>query len=237
MEQSNQSKKVLLSVIGVAILVVAVVGVSFAFFSYTRTGDANTIRTGTIVFNSTESSLGITNAFPIETSIATNATQTIAGQVVVSDISVSGSTTYANGIDYEVRVGSVYNSNSSIKPRVSVTAKPTTNVTAVADYTTGSVPATLAADTLLAHGKISGATDGSITLNSTNVVTIKAWYDKADYHISDNTKQELYDAGLLTDPYNGTVVTTSAWNTMNEDANSAYSFTIVVNAVEGASAS
>ena len=34
----NSSKQVLLSVLGIAILVVAVVGVSFAFFSYTKTG-------------------------------------------------------------------------------------------------------------------------------------------------------------------------------------------------------
>ena len=48
MNQSNSSKQVLLSVIGVAILVVAVVGVSFAFFNYTRTGQQNTVRTGQI---------------------------------------------------------------------------------------------------------------------------------------------------------------------------------------------
>ena len=49
MSNSNSSKQILLSVIGVAILVVAVVGVSFAFFSYTKTGSqTNTIQTGQI---------------------------------------------------------------------------------------------------------------------------------------------------------------------------------------------
>ena len=50
MNNSNQSKQILLSVIGVAILVVAVVGVSFAFFNYTRTGAANQVSTGKIKF-------------------------------------------------------------------------------------------------------------------------------------------------------------------------------------------
>ena len=69
MEQSNQSKKVLLSVIGVAILVVAVVGVSFAFFNYTRTS-ANTqsIGTGKIYFvSSQEGDIEIENFFPTPT--------------------------------------------------------------------------------------------------------------------------------------------------------------------------
>ena len=41
MMEENGSKKVLLSVLGVAILVVAVVGVSFAFFTYSKEGEKN----------------------------------------------------------------------------------------------------------------------------------------------------------------------------------------------------
>ena len=40
MENSN-SKQVLLSMIGIAILIIAVVGVSFAFFTYSKTGEKN----------------------------------------------------------------------------------------------------------------------------------------------------------------------------------------------------
>ena len=50
MEESG-SKKVLLSVLGVAILVVAVVGISFAAFSFTNTSDENSIQTGTITMS------------------------------------------------------------------------------------------------------------------------------------------------------------------------------------------
>ncbi len=50
--ENNNSKQVLFSIIGVAVLVVAVVGVSFAFFTYSRTGTTNNvITTGKIVFN------------------------------------------------------------------------------------------------------------------------------------------------------------------------------------------
>ena len=66
--KENNSKQVLLSVLGVAILVVAVVGVSFAAFSYSKTGTkVNTITTGTITMSYSETTNGInlTNALPM----------------------------------------------------------------------------------------------------------------------------------------------------------------------------
>ena len=67
-DNNNNSKQVLLSVLGVAILVVAVVGVSFAAFSYSKTGEKiNQISTGTISMDYTEDTNGInlTNALPM----------------------------------------------------------------------------------------------------------------------------------------------------------------------------
>ena len=228
MEQSNQSKKVLLSVIGVAILVVAVVGVSFAFFSYTRTGSANTVQTGTIVFSNTSSEVELTNAFPVATSVANDATDAITNQVGYGSISVQGNTTYANGIDFEIRVTSVSSqSNGAIVPRVAVT---TTDVASKIDMTTdytSTAASTLTNGTLLAHGTI--AANANVT-SDTKVFEVKVWYDANDYHISDNTKSELVAAGLLDTNYSGTIVSTTDWNAMTSNA---YSFTIRVNAVEG----
>ena len=51
MEKKDSSKQILLSILAVAILVVAVVGVSFAFFSYTLNGkELNELRVGSINF-------------------------------------------------------------------------------------------------------------------------------------------------------------------------------------------
>mgnify|MGYP001267683477 CR=1 FL=1 len=65
---SNSSKQILISILGVAILIVAVVGISFAAFSYSKTGEKeNTITTGTITMSYTEGKNGITltDALPI----------------------------------------------------------------------------------------------------------------------------------------------------------------------------
>lgn len=73
MMEENNSKKVLLSVLGVAILVVAVVGVSFAAFSYANTSDkTNQINVGTITmsYSEAEAGISITDAKPTADAIA-----------------------------------------------------------------------------------------------------------------------------------------------------------------------
>ena len=67
-EKKNTSKQILLSVIGVAILIVAVVGISYAAFSYSKAGSVvNTISTGTIsmAYNETTNGISITEAVPM----------------------------------------------------------------------------------------------------------------------------------------------------------------------------
>ena len=132
MNQSNSSKQILLSVIGVAILVVAVVGVSFAFFNYTRTGEANTVKTGTIVFETSYTGINVTNLFPVSRSVAIANTEDTAGVVGVTTLSIKGYTTYANGLDYVVTANSVnfnatYDDNGTQRTR---TIPVSVNVTA-----------------------------------------------------------------------------------------------------------
>ncbi len=69
MNNDNSSKQILLSVLGVAILVVAVVGVSFAAFTFAGKSEVeNTITTGTITVSYTEGGTGIKleNAMPMK---------------------------------------------------------------------------------------------------------------------------------------------------------------------------
>ena len=55
----NNSKQAVLSIVGIAVLVIAVVGVSFAFFTYSKEGTTNNvITTGSIAFEITETSNG-----------------------------------------------------------------------------------------------------------------------------------------------------------------------------------
>ena len=77
----NSSKQVLLSVLGIAVLVIAVVGVSFAFFSYSKTGETNNvISTGSVIFQFTEgTAIKLSNQFPVADSEGATLTSSVTG--------------------------------------------------------------------------------------------------------------------------------------------------------------
>lgn len=230
---NNSSKQVLLSVIGVAILVVAVVGVSFAFFSYSVTGEeANTVQTGTIVFTGSSTRMNVTNAFPVAAATADVVEDDTNPNVGYATVSVKGNTTYDSGIDFNVRAtnisaGGTYD-GKAIKPTVTVdvsTSLPE-GVTVTSDHTDGALSGTAE---VLAAGKISK--NAAEMTTEVPVLTIRAFYDITKYHISDTpeTITNMLPAGW--DATNGVIVPTDTWNTL-----SAYSFKIEINAVEGGSA-
>ncbi len=102
--EKTDSKKMLLSVLGVAILVVAVVGISYAVFTFTKAGTAsNEVTTGTISMSYTESEtnyITIDNAMPITDE---------SGKALTNyfDFTVSSTITGEATVNYEVRAKSV----------------------------------------------------------------------------------------------------------------------------------
>ena len=99
--KENNSKQVLLSVVGVAILVVAVVGVSFAAFSYSKTGEqVNTITTGTITMSYSEDTNGINliDALPMTDEQG----KALAGENNVFEFTVGATITGTTTINYAV---------------------------------------------------------------------------------------------------------------------------------------
>ena len=106
MMEENGSKKVLLSVLGVAILVVAVVGISFAAYSATRTSDENTISTGTISMSYSEPTNGIelVNALPMSDDNGKALTGAVEGKNQTFEFTVSTNASAALDIPYEISV-------------------------------------------------------------------------------------------------------------------------------------
>ena len=104
-DEQKKNKKILLTIVGVAIVMVALVGVTYAFFNYTRTGGANTVRTGRILFNTTEGeNINLTNAFPVASGQATDSNPNVR----TLSITVTGDTDYADGLEYLVTATDVH---------------------------------------------------------------------------------------------------------------------------------
>ncbi len=94
----NNSKEVLLSALGVFILVLVVIGVSYAAFNFSRTGDVeNTITTGTInmTYSEPENGINLVNALPMsdEQGRSLSGTNNVFDFTVDTTINGSGSTT------------------------------------------------------------------------------------------------------------------------------------------------
>ena len=94
----NNSKEVLLSALGVFILVLVVIGVSYAAFNFSRTGDVvNTITTGTInmTYSEPENGINLANALPMsdEQGRSLSGTNNVFDFTIDTTINGSGSTT------------------------------------------------------------------------------------------------------------------------------------------------
>ena len=202
---NNSSKQILLSVIGVAILVVAVVGVSFAFFTYTRTGSQNnTITTGSIVFNFTDGSdtINLVDHFPISTAEGL----ALTGTNNVCTFTVTGKTVTGSSISYKVWAvpGDTMEGKNRFKDSevfVNLQAVPETNAsfTPAMTSTTASAISALTSDTvdttrkLLGTGTITG-TGASISTN----FTARMWVDATQVIIGEG---QTYTSDEYSDLY------------------------------------
>ena len=100
----ESSKKILLSTIAIAIVIVLLSGVTFAFFNYTRTGASNVIKTGRIYFNSEQNgTLNMTNIFPL------TSTQASSAQLDMVTVGIVGDTIYTDGEEFEITLTGLNN--------------------------------------------------------------------------------------------------------------------------------
>ncbi len=230
MEKKNN--KVLLEIIGIAILLVSVIGLSFAFFNYTRTGQANTLKTGNINFNSTQdNTISLTNVFP------TSKTNLNSSNSDTATITITGDTTYSEGIEYKVTLDQVNNTINGKEVPVSIKATASNLGTESSNYYTDRENKTkiymLNSEGEAYNGKyiaVGYIPEGSTGVNGS--IDITAFIDTNKVAISDTydgTESELM--GTTNDWVMGReVFTTTEWNSFQ---NNSLSFKVKVEANEG----
>ncbi len=179
--KNNNSKQILLSVIGIAILVVAVVGVSFAAFSYSKTGtNLNVITTGTItmVYNDEQPTISIENALPMKdaTGMVLSGTREKFDFSVAATISGSGTT-----INYKVTAKKETSTLPDNAVKVYLTKGAVESGSEVA-YATTSTPKKVSELSTVTAGDVSGAKAGEYILDSgtftatkTNQYRLRMW--------------------------------------------------------------
>lgn len=184
-KEKNQSKQVLLSVLAVAVLVVAVVGITFAAFTYTKEGtQENTISTGTIAMTYTEDTNGIsiTDAMPMTDASG----KELSGDGNVFDFTVKTTIAGTTTVNYEV---------AAMKDAASTLADSEVKLylekKSGADYTQVLAPTKYTPLTEVSSvGTPAGAmvlTTSSHTATSTDEYRLRMWVDN-DYVVSGTAK-------------------------------------------------
>jgi len=112
-----KTKKQSLIIVGAFVIALMLFTTTYAFFNYTRTGSANTIKTGRIAFDATQGNDTVTlsDLFPITVGPNDVITPSTPG-VGSLTIHVTGDTTYAEGIEYLVKAVNVTETNGTSLP-------------------------------------------------------------------------------------------------------------------------
>ncbi len=222
-------------------LMLLTVGITYSFFNYTKTGQANSLRTGRIYFNTNEgTALNITSMFPM--------TSTEAGNANLDSVTVgiAGDTNYNDGEEYQITLVDVNNTINGKEVPINFiatytaanggtvgtssdtywTARNSKDATIYSLTTTGSVEEN---KQVLVGYIDNGATGISGTL------TIKAYIDADRIAISDTyngpSATPNDNMGTTTEWVDGRVVlTTSEWNSL---ASNPVSFKIKAESNEG----
>jgi len=133
--RENSQKKVLLSVLGVAILVVAVIGISFAAYTATGASNDNTINTGTLMVSYQEDStaINITDALPMSDEDGTDP-DNLSGEAESFTFTVSTNASDAISIPYTVSFTPANSGEGSFLTDSQVKVYLTKNGTAVTGF-------------------------------------------------------------------------------------------------------
>ena len=240
----NNKKKIILPMIIGLLMVITVIGVTYAFFNYTRTGLANTVSVGRIYFKHEEGdSISLQNVFPISSEQA----ETDTTNAKTLSISVIGDTDYDGGIEYVVTLDSVNNTkNVPITLEVSVTGTGLGTEEANDYYTNRNNYSEskykieynnrLVQDNHILVGYISPNVNKGNIEGINGTINIKAYVDSSNVLISDTYPEETITIDGV-EYYNGTpttnkkVLTTEEWNSIT--GTNALSFKIKVEAREG----
>ena len=246
MESQDQIKRInkerkYFFIIVPALLLIALIGISLAFFNYTRTGSSNVIKVGRISFVTRQTeTINLTNVFPIDKANVDTDTDNVYSVV----IEITGDTDYSGGIEYLVssKDANIYTNQGTQVPvsldiEVDDLGDPSANYFTERESKNANIYKKLVGDTLVGDQML---LVGFIKPNTTSVtvegidgsITIKAYLDKNKILISDTYDgTESDNMGTPNSMAGGkTVLTTTEWNSLNSTG---VSFKVKVEANEG----
>ncbi len=235
-----KTKRQMFIIIAAFVMVLLLGTTTYAFFNYTRTGVANTVKTGRIYFNAEQNGrVTLDGLFPISTDGNVTASTPGVGSLTIH---VQGDTTYTEGIEYRIKAVNVTGSNGTQLPiSINISYQPNGEGKTIGvtddDYFSNrggnsSIYKLLSTDTITNNGDL---VVGYIAPGQTGIdgnIVIMAYLDARNIAISDTYDgNETDNMGTTTNWVNNRqVFTTEEWNALTADG---ISFQIKAEANEG----
>ena len=192
-------------ILGIIFLIIFIIGTTYAFFQFTRTGATNTIETGYVSFDFVETkSINLTNQFPIEESEIDSRNE--------CTFTITAHTTLTKGLTYNIyavygdeMVGKTRIDDSVIKMKLTPPADGDGFTITNNYYATAKAPEYTNGKVLLATGTVKN-TQALTTKN----YSLKLWVDADKIFVSSTTKRAINAEGnpSLADSTTGTVTAT-----------------------------
>lgn len=202
----NENKmKIILTVVGILLIIGITTGVTYAFFNYTKTGEENTIRTGTIEFDYQDvQPLQLSNQFPIsEEEITDNNKLTFT---------ISGHNSLPNGVSFNIYavhgddvVGKTWLTDNIIKMKFIPPANGDGFSITTNNFASANSPTYIDGKALIATGLIKDTQ--ALTTKS---YSLYVWVDSDLAYVSSTTKRANNAEGnpSLADATSGTTTAT-----------------------------
>ena len=217
-EKQNLKKKNLLLFLGIAVLIFTIGGLTYAFFNYTKSGGSNLLKVGNIEFTSNYTGVTLANVFPIDSSEVDEDEDNVASVT----LTVSGKTTYADGIEYLIGLVDVHNDlDLPISFQVTASNGLGTSDEEYFDNRGGDdkLYHVLASDTLVGDENIVVGYIPSSAETTSGTITIKAYFDDDLIGISDTYDGTGTGRMGSTNEWAGekTIVTSDEWESLGEN--------------------
>ena len=224
-------------------LMLLLVGTTYSFFNYTKTGNPNNFTVGRISFETkNEQTITLNNLFPIDPSNTDDLNDST--KVGTYSIGITGDTDYSDGIEYLVSItdANIYTSTGKTIP-ISLNITTTGLGNENNNYFTAResknntiykrlIKNTLVGDGMIMVGFIKPNTESGTIEGVNGSITIKAYLDKNNILISDTYDGTESDSmGTTNSKAAGkTVLTTTEWNSISSTG---ISFKVKVEANQG----
>ena len=222
----DNKKYVTLIVSSIVLLIALIVGVSYAFFNYTKTGESNTIKTAQISFYASNNLLiDVENDFPQDASLTPEELEAMKTSHS-GTLSVSANTTLTKGVEYNIYAikgaeiaGKTRMKDESIKFQL------------VPNFTSGQNGFTIKTNSYASPTNLSFGANDKILLStglvkdisslSTVSYTYYMWIDGEKVLVSSTTKRETLPEGnpSIADTSSGNVTVGRYMTNTNELSN------------------